>query len=283
LGPRHFASINSKERIQGEIPHEWEDDYQLALEVLCLKKHQSWNYNSPFASFGVEIRGVPFRATLVHHSLTGGGTSRLFLRRLRPQQFKIQDFSKSDEITSCLEKSVSGKCNLLISGSTGSGKTSLLGALLSLIPSQEHVVILEDSAELGCARPTHTHLLSEEATQGKTLKDYCAYALRMRPDRMALGEIRSAEVVPFLLAMNTGHQGLLASVHANSPVDALGRIALLFCLYSGQENITYTQVLRLVTDNIGMVVHMENKKVVSIIRVLGCDEGRPMYEWVFKN
>jgi Flp pilus assembly CpaF family ATPase len=90
--------------------------------------------------------------------------------------------------------------------------------------------------------------------------------------------MRSHEVVPFLMAMNTGHKGLMGTIHASSAVDALHRIALLFSLYAGEANLSFEKVMELICRNLEYVVFMENKKVKEVIKVLGSDKGTPFYE-----
>ena len=92
----------------------------------------------------------------------------------------------------------------------------------------------------------------------------------MRPDRIILGEMRSHEVIPFLLAMNTGHKGLMSTLHANSAVDAIKRVAQLFCLYQGGD-MNYPLVLKLASANVDVVIHLENKRVKEVIEVLSSE------------
>jgi Flp pilus assembly CpaF family ATPase len=102
----------------------------------------------------------------------------------------------------------------------------------------------------------------------------------MSPERMVLGEIRSHEVTPFIMAMNNGHKGFMSSIHANSASDALHRLALLFCLYSETKSLDFEMVLKLICKNIDIVVYMENKKVVEVIEVLGSEKDNCFYQTV---
>lgn len=166
---------------------------------------------------------------------------------------------------------------MLIAGSTGSGKTSLLASLLQYVPESEHLVILEDTYEIMTERNYETRFLSGSSPE-TTLKSFLSYSLRLSPDRIILGEMRSHEVVPFVMAMNTGHRGLMGTVHASSGVDAINRIALLFTLYSGEANLPFDKVMELICRNLETVVFMEGKKIKNIIKILGCDQGVPFYE-----
>lgn len=139
-------------------------------------------------------------------------------------QFKTLDLKLARFIKCCVEQRLS----MLISGGTGSGKTTLLNILASQIPPTERIITIEDAAEL---QISHPHVLSLESkpgnTEGKgqvTIRDLVKNALRMRPDRIVVGECRGAEAVDMLAAMNTGHAGSLTTLHANSPRDALSRL-----------------------------------------------------------
>jgi pilus assembly protein CpaF len=139
--------------------------------------------------------------------------------------------SLSHQAAAFLEVCVEGKLNVLISGGTGTGKTTLLNVLSSFIPERERIITIEDAAELKLAQ---RHVISLEARpaniEGKgaiTIRDLVRNALRMRPDRIVVGECRGAEAVDMLQAMNTGHDGSLTTIHANSPRDALARTETL--------------------------------------------------------
>lgn len=126
---------------------------------------------------------------------------------------------------------VRARLSFLITGATGSGKTTILGSILGLVPHDERILIVEDSAEL---RPDHPHVVSLEARPPNlegaghvTLRDLVRQALRMRPDRVVVGEVRGAEVVDLLAALNTGHEGGCGTVHANSPADLPARLEAL--------------------------------------------------------
>ncbi|HET7170466.1 MAG TPA: CpaF family protein [Gaiellales bacterium] len=139
--------------------------------------------------------------------------------------------SLSHQAAAFLEACVEGKLNVLISGGTGTGKTTLLNVLSSFIPERERIITIEDAAELRLAQ---RHVISLEARpaniEGKgaiTIRDLVRNALRMRPDRIVVGECRGGEAVDMLQAMNTGHDGSLTTIHANSPRDALARTETL--------------------------------------------------------
>ena len=144
----------------------------------------------------------------------------------------------SEPMARFLQRSVAAKKNIVISGGTGSGKTTLLNVLSAAISDAERIVTIEDSAELQLKQP---HVVSLETRppnmEGKgeySIRDLVKNALRMRPDRIVVGECRGGEALDMLQAMNTGHDGSLTTTHANSPVEALGRLETL-CLMSGLD------------------------------------------------
>jgi type IV secretion system protein VirB11 len=292
LMTKPFTEIifHSHERAQVIGLHEKEDfelntisheDFQLSLEILALKNQVSWNNKEPFVSFNVQIDDHILRATLIHFSTSANAKSKVFLRSIPTITPSIDLFKLDANTIDILKMIIAEKKNLLISGGTGSGKTTLLRSLMAMIPNDEHLIVLEDTYEILNSHPGQTSFLSNKEQDNKSLKDYCAYSLRMSPDRIIVGEMRSKEVVPFLLAMNTGHKGLMSTIHASSGVDALSRISLLFSLFSEGSDISYSLVTKLVCKNINYVIHMEHKKIREICRVIGSEGEVPFYETVY--
>jgi len=162
------------------------------------------------------------------------------------------------ELRELLADSVTARRSILISGGTGSGKTTLLNALSSHIDPLERVVTIEDAAELRLLQPHVVRLESRPASvEGRgevTIRDLLRNALRMRPDRIVIGEVRGAEALDLLTALNTGHDGALSTVHANSPEDALRRIETL-ALMAG-IGLPHEAIREQVRRGIGLVVHL---------------------------
>jgi pilus assembly protein CpaF len=163
----------------------------------------------------------------------------LTIRKFTSRGFTIEDLISRRTVTrdqaSSLAESVRRGDNLLISGGTGSGKTTLLNVLAGFIPDEERIMVLEDTAELHIAKP---HVISAEAqldTHRSQIQfsDLLKAALRHRPDRIIVGEVRGAEARVFLDALNTGHRGSLSTIHANSAQDALRRLSQLAMRSSG--------------------------------------------------
>ena len=258
------------------------EDFQLSLEVLALKNQATWNFKEPFASFNIKIDDLNLRATLVHFSTSANNKSKVFLRSIPTDNPSINLFKLDAIPLEIVKNIILEKKNVLVSGGTGSGKTTMVRSLMGMIPCDEHIIVLEDAYEILNHHPGQTSFLANKDQSNKSLKDYCAYSLRMSPDRLIVGEMRSTEVVPFLLAMNTGHKGLMSTIHASSGVDALSRISLLFSLFSEGSDISYSLVTKLVCKNVDYVIHMENKKVKEICRVVGSEGETPFYERVYE-
>jgi pilus assembly protein CpaF len=161
--------------------------------------------------------------------------SCITIRRFPKRRLTMEDFYKLGSITprmaKFLERAVVAKKNILISGGTGSGKTTLLNVLSSAIPAEERIVTIEDAAELQLHQPHVVSLETKHANmEGRgafTIRDLVKNSLRMRPDRIVVGECRGGEALDMLQAMNTGHDGSLTTIHANSPVEALARLETL--------------------------------------------------------
>lgn len=174
------------------------------------------------------------RVHAVLNTLSDPGTC-ISLRIPARRSFSLEDMVATATIPSVgaqlLRAMIEAKAAFLVSGGTGSGKTTLLAALLGLVPPQQRLVIVEDSRELA---PDHPHVVRMEGRPGNaehagtiTLTDLVRQALRMRPDRLIVGEVRGAEIVDLLAAMNTGHEGGCGTVHANSASDVPARLEAL--------------------------------------------------------
>lgn len=257
-------------------------DYQKLLEDLAVEHHQNWNFTSPYASFGSTSQQIPLRITIVHFSITARKISQIFIRRLSSLNLLKDPFVIDEKGFYFVKELVKKRENILISGSTCSGKTTLLQSLSHSISLHEHVLILEDTLELNLSHLFNTHLIAENAVN-KKLADLCVYAMRMRPDRIILGEIRSLEIIPLLMLINSGHRGLLTTIHAINAQEALSRMALLFSLFSGNQTSSFNEGLHLVCKNIQYVVHLENKRIHQIVKVIGSHQYQSYVEEIFLN
>jgi pilus assembly protein CpaF len=198
----------------------------------------------------------------------------------------------TDRMARFLRRSVICKKNIIISGGTGSGKTTLLNVLSGAIPPDERVVTIEDAAELRLTQPHVVGLESRPANmEGRgeyTIRDLVRNALRMRPDRIVVGECRGGEALDMLQAMNTGHDGSLTTTHANSPTEAIARIETL-ALMAGID-LPSRAIREQIATSIHLVVQQTrfsdgSRRIAAISEVLGLeDDGRielrPIFEYV---
>jgi pilus assembly protein CpaF len=173
-----------------------------------------------------------------------------------------------------LEEAVRARRSILVSGGTGSGKTTLLNALSSFLAPEERVVTIEDAAELRLQQPHVVRLESRPAgVEGRgevTIRDLLRNALRMRPDRIVIGEVRGQEALDLLTALNTGHDGALSTIHANSPRDAIARLETL-ALMAG-VGLPHEAIAEQVRRGIDLLVHLQrmpdgSRKVTEIAAV----------------
>lgn len=203
----------------------------------------------------------------------------------------IEIGSISKEAADFLNKLVIAKYNIFISGGTGSGKTTFLNVLSNYIPNDERIITIEDSAELQIK--SVQNLVSLETrnknTEGKgeiSIRDLIKSSLRMRPDRVVVGEVRGAEALDMLQAMNTGHDGSLSTGHANSAIDMLSRLETM--VLTGAE-FPISAIRKQIASAIDIIIQIgrirdKSRKVLQISEVLGVEDGEivlnPLYEFV---
>jgi|LSQX01.1.fsa_nt_gb pilus assembly protein CpaF len=212
-------------------------------------------------------------------SLTGPVlTIRKFGKTPITAQQLLQFGSLNSKMLSFLESCVKGKLNIIVAGGTGSGKTTLLNVLSGYIPEDERIVTIEDAAEVQLKQE---HVITLEARpsnlEGKgaiTIRNLVKNALRMRPDRIIVGEVRSEETLDMLQAMNTGHDGSLTTTHANSPRDTLARIETMVMM-SGME-LPLKAIRDQVASAIDMIVQQSRlrdgtRKVTQITEIVGME------------
>jgi len=177
-----------------------------------------------------------------------------------------------------LKGCVQSKLNLLISGGTGTGKTTLLNVMSSFIPDKERIVTIEDSAELQLQQSHVVRLETRPPNlEGKgevDQRDLVKNSLRMRPDRVILGEIRSEEAIDMLQAMNTGHEGSMATIHANTPRDALARVETMVGL--GMSNVSDRAIREMISRALDVVVQLGrapdgSRRIVAVSEVVGME------------
>jgi pilus assembly protein CpaF len=181
-----------------------------------------------------------------------------------------------------MESYVLGRKNILIAGGTGTGKTSLLNVLGKFIPSDERIVLIEDTSEIHLAQDNLVRFEARQADSDLppvTIRDLLKAALRHRPDRLILGEIRGSEAFDLLQLLNTGHSGSLSTVHAASARQGLARFTS--CVLQSGVEIPYRAIKTNVADLVNVVVHLERRPgrrfVSEVIEINGYDPDRDEY------
>jgi pilus assembly protein CpaF len=221
------------------------------------------------------------RVNVVVHPLAIGGPF-LTIRRFASDPFTADDLvamgTLSSQSASFMEACVRGRLNVVVSGGTGTGKTTLLNVLSAFIPLDERIVTIEDSKELQLQQP---HVLALEARppniEGKgevRIRDLVRNSLRMRPDRIVVGEARGAEALDMLQAMNTGHDGSLTTVHSNSPRDTLSRVETM-SLMAGMD-LPVRVIREQMASALDLVIHLSRlrdgtRRVTHISEVMGME------------
>ncbi|HHW38071.1 MAG TPA: CpaF family protein [Bacillales bacterium] len=215
------------------------------------------------------------------------------IRKFRADPFKMSDLIDFDSLNEAMaqfiQATVFSKMSVLISGGTGSGKTTLLNALARFVPSGERVITIEDSAELRLDRPNVVGMEARPPNvEGKgeiTIRQLVRNALRMRPDRIIVGEVRGAEAFDMLQAMNTGHEGSLTTVHANSPLDALKRVEGMVIM-AGMD-LPSKVIREYIVGAIDLIIQGirlpdGQRKLVSISEVVKNQDGSSEIQEIFK-
>ncbi|WP_311487434.1 CpaF family protein [uncultured Helcococcus sp.] len=216
------------------------------------------------------------------------------IRKFSKHKLSIKDLinsgSLTEELAVFLEKLVKAKYNIIIGGGTSSGKTTFLNALSNFIDDNERIITIEDSRELQIQNKKNLISLqtrnSNSSNKGKvTIKDLIRNSLRMRPDRIIVGEVRSDETVDMLQAMSTGHDGSLSTAHANSAKDMISRLETMV-LRSG-EKIPIEAVRRMINSSIEILIHLDRvdskrRRVIEVAEMLRDDSGDLMIKSLYK-
>ena len=208
-----------------------------------------------------------------------GGTT-LAIRKFASQFFTIEELLRIGSLTepalSVLRSAIKDRKNILISGGTSTGKTTLLDALASLIDPADRLVVIEDTAELHLTQPNVVRLEARREVPGTpavSIRELLKATLRLRPDRILLGEVRGAEAFDLLQALNTGHSGTLATIHANSATQSLRRLAT--CVLQSDVQLPFHAIQSGIADSIHLLLHIERragKRIVGeLIEVVGYD------------
>ncbi len=221
------------------------------------------------------------RVNVIVHPLAIGGPF-MTIRRFAADPYQVHDLvtfgTITEQVANFIDACVRGRLNVVVSGGTGTGKTTMLNVLSSFIPPDERIVTIEDAKELQLQQP---HVLCCEARpsniEGKgevTIRDLVRNSLRMRPDRIVVGEVRGGEAIDMLQAMNTGHDGSITTVHSNSPRDTLSRIETM-SLMAGMD-LPVRVIREQMASALDLVVHLTRlrdgtRRVTHVSEVMGME------------
>lgn len=233
--------------------------------------------------------GSRLNAIIPPLSLTGPVlTIRKFAKNLESIDDLLIKGALTNEMAIFLESCVKAKLNIIISGGTGTGKTTLLNILSSFIGGDERIITIEDAAELRLKQEhvisLETRMINYEGEGEVTIRDLVRNSLRMRPDRIIVGEVRGKEAFDMMQAMNTGHEGSITTLHANGPVDALNRLETMILM--NEMSIPVGAVRGYIENAIDIVIQIDRltdgrRKVTSISEVDGLDNGNILVREIF--
>ena len=289
-GPKHiFVEKNGKIELVNQQFESSEKLLQLINQMVSAC-NRSVNESSPIVDSRIPGSGERINVVLSPIALNG---PILTIRRFPKEPITMDKLIRlgavSEEVTSFLEKAVKAKYNIIISGGTGSGKTTFLNALSQYIPSDERIITIEDSAELQILGIENlirleTRNVTVEGGKPITIRDLIKTSLRMRPNRIIVGEVRGEEAIDMIgSAMNCGHDGSMSSAHANSAKDMLSRLENMILMSS---EIPISAIRRQIASGVDLIIHLgrlrdKSRKVLEIVEVKEVKEDQivlnPLY------
>ena len=276
--------------------YQWEKHFDTkekledVIQQIVAKCNRAVNEASPIVDARLE-NGARVNIVLAPVALNGPIVT---IRRFPDKPISMSDLirfgSITEEAAGELSKLVRAGYNIFISGGTGSGKTTFLNALSHDIPKSERIITIEDSAELQLQEIPNlvrleTRNANTEGAKAITIRDLIKSALRMRPDRIIIGEVRGSEAIDMLQALNTGHDGSLSTGHANSSRDMLSRLETMVLM--GME-LPLAAVRRQIASGVDLIVHLgrlrdKSRRVLEITEILGFEDGeivtKPIYRF----
>lgn len=287
-GPDHIFIEKEGRLQQWQTAFESEDKLLDVIQQIVAKANRVVNESSPIVD--ARLFGSRVHVVLPPVALNG---PILTIRRFGKKPLLIPELlrlgSVSQEICTFLEKLVIAGYNIFISGGTGSGKTTFLNALSSFIPRTERIITIEDSAELQIQGNDNlvrleTRNANVEGCKPVTIRDLIRASLRMRPDRIIVGEVRGAEAIDMLQALNTGHDGSLSTGHANSAADMIARLETMVLM--GME-LPLAAIRRQIAGGVDLIVHLgrlrdKSRRVLSVSEVVGYEQGEVLLSVLYE-
>lgn len=289
-GPGHifYERAGSLHRYSGSFTSE--DRLQDIMQQIVARHNRVVNLSSPIVDTRLEDGS---RVNMVMTPISVDG-SAITIRKFPEHPFTMQQLIEigalPEEVAIFLECLVKARYSLLVAGGTGSGKTTCLNALSQYIPKDERIITIEDSAELQLQEIENlvrleTRNANQEGVEAITIRDLIRTALRMRPDRIIVGECRGAEAFDMLQAMNTGHDGSLSTIHANSCEDVLSRLEMMVLM---AMDIPLAAVRKQIASGVDIIVHLgrmpdRSRKVLEIAEVCDIVDGEIRLNTLYKR
>lgn len=276
--------------IESELQFENEEKLQNVIQQIVSDCNRTVNEASPIVDARLQ-NGARVNVVLNPVALNGPIVT---IRRFPEKPITMEDLvsfgSITDEVCAWLNRLVQAKYNIFISGGTGSGKTTFLNALSNYIPQEERIITIEDSAELQLVNIRNivrmeTRNANVDGCQEITIRDLIKTSLRMRPDRIVVGEVRGGEAFDMMQCLNTGHDGSMSTGHANSARDMLSRLENMILM--GME-IPLAAIRQQIASGIDIIVHLgrlrdKSRKVLEIVEVTGYEDEEiqlsPLYRF----
>jgi len=267
-------------------PFQSEADYESVLNELSTSK--SANTAGGLDFDGILPDGSRFHITKPPLTPFGSTlTIRKFSSAFRGLEKLVASGFLTEKCSRFLDACIQARLNILISGSTGSGKTTLLNSLCSKVSGSERIITVEDIPEIQISHPNWVRLVAVRGAKGQRAADCLISSVRMRPDRIVVGECRSDEVTEMLQAMNSGHEGSMTTVHANSTGDALVRLESLVLFHTGVD-IPIRILRKQIVDAIDLVIQVRKnfdgkRGIEEVTEVVGMESDvitrQPLFKW----
>lgn len=288
-GPKKVFIEKKGQLIKSDITFDDDDHVIRIIDRIILPLGRRVDYDSPTVDArlpdGSRVNAVVRPVAIDGPSIT--------IRKFRKDKLKVDDLiqfgSMTQQMADFLQACVKARFNIVISGGTGSGKTTLLNVMSGFIPDNERIITIEDAAELQLQQDhvmrMETKPANSDGMNAVTIRDLVKNSLRMRPDRIVVGEVRGGEALDMLQAMNTGHDGSLTTVHSNSPRDAISRLETLV-LMAGMD-LPLKVVRQQISSAIDLIVQQTrlkdgNRKVTAITEVAGMEGDVVVLTDIFK-
>ncbi len=278
-GPKSIFIERGGRLLPAEVEFESAERLESVVQQIVADVNRQVNRSSPIADARL-MDGSRVNVVLPPVALDGAAVT---IRKFSKDKMKMEDLvaggALSEEMASFLNNTVRARYNMLICGGTGSGKTTLLNVLSDAIPKEERIVTIEDSAELKLASVKNIIRMEarqnmKDTTLNVTIRDLIRASLRMRPDRVIVGEVRGAESLDMLQAMNTGHEGSLTTGHSNSGKDMLIRLETM--ILAGESEIPVHSIRSQIASGLNLIIYLRRyrdgtRRIETIEEVLGME------------